>query len=241
MEVGMGDLYYIGKRRQKGAGKRRRFFLSLFLPLLLITLACHYLLYPYIEAFVISETKTRLTSLCAETLTEVLSGEGYAYEDFVSLTYTSEGRVAAASVNTARLNLLRYKIAIEMLKKLKTRAITVKVPISNILGVILFSSLSGGITVRVETADSIEANFVSSFEECGINQTRHLISFEFALESYFLLPLKYSTIKNKCTVAAADTLIVGEVPDSFTDIDRLTDNVSEIDIDDAVDFGNVIY
>ena len=42
------------------------------------------------------------------------------------------------------------------------------------------------------------------------------------------------------STAAAETLIIGEVPDSFTDIDRLTDGEDELYVDDAVDFGDVV-
>ena len=202
---------------------------------------CRFSLYPYIEAVVESEAKNRLTALCAEKMTEVLSGGDYGYEDLIRLSYTQSGTVASASVNTVTLNLLRYRIASAMLTELKKQSFTIKVPLSNLFGIVFFSPLSGGVSVTVECADSMRASFVSEFEECGINQTRHVIFFEFTLDSYFLLPVRYRKLSLVCRVSAAETLIVGEVPDSFTDIDRLTDDLSEIDIDDAVDFGDVVY
>ena len=148
--------------------------------------------------------------------------------------------MASASVNTAALNLLRSRIAKGILAELKENALSVRVPLSNLFGIILLSSSKGGLNVTLHTAESIISSFSSHFEECGINQTKHLITFDFSLEVYFLLPLYYQTMTLTFSVAAAETLIVGEVPDSFTDIERLTDSAEEYLVDDAVDFGNVV-
>lgn len=239
----MGDAYYIGNLRhskQRKMKKRHQLLILLALLLLLFVLLCRFSLYPYIEARVESETKKRVTAICAEKISEIFSDERYNYEDFIRLEYTADGRVASARINTVTLNLLRYQIAKAILSSLQTQAITVSVPISNFLGVIFFSGTSGGYPITVETADSMLASFSSRFEECGINQTRHLITFDFSIEVYFLLPVRYRTLTLTASVSAAETLIVGEVPDTFTDINRLTDDVSEIDIDDVVDFGNIL-
>ena len=235
----MGNAYYIGKRRRRRNRKKR--FLLLFLALLSTLLViCRFSFYPYIEAYAESESKKRLTALSAEKISEVLSKNGYGYEDLIRLSYTAEGRLATAQINTPLLNLLRQEIAKEILSALKNHTLAVRVPTSILLGTVLLSSTRGGITVHLECAESMSASFFSRFEECGINQTRHLVTFDFSLELCLLLPMRYKTITVLSSVVAVETLIIGEVPDSFTDIDRLTDSVDEISIDDAVDFGSVL-
>ncbi len=238
------DTYFIGNLRRGRKRKRkrcRRIFWALALLCFAFLLLCRFSLYPYLETKIESEAKRRLTSVCAESVASVFSLGDYGYESLIRLSYTSDGRVSSAQINTATLNRLRFEIAKEMLSRLKTQAVTLRVPISNLFGTILFSGVSASLPVTLETADSIRAGFSSHFEEHGINQTRHLISFDFALEVYLLLPARNRKVTVTSSVAAAETLIVGEVPDSFTDIDRLSDDTSDILIDDAVDFGNVIY
>ena len=79
----MGELYYIGRGRVRKKTKRERrgsrIFLFLSLIFLLAVLVCHFSLYPYIEAVVTSETHTRLTALCAKTMTEIFSKENYEF------------------------------------------------------------------------------------------------------------------------------------------------------------------
>ena len=239
----MGNAYYIGNMRHARRARRsfgRRILFLILLVFLILLLVCHFSVYPYVEGMIESESKKRLTALCAEKTTEVFSEGEYKYSDLISLSYTEDGRVASATVNTVTLNLLRYKIAMAVLKELKDQTLSVRVPLSNILGVIFIPSKTGGMHVDVETAESIHATFSSHFEERGINQTRHLITFDLSLEIYILLPLRYRTMTLHISTAAAETLIIGDVPDSFTDIDRLTDGEDELYVDDAVDFGDVV-
>lgn len=239
----MGNAYYIGNMRharRKSCSLGRRILFLILLALLILLLVCRFSVYPYIEGAIESESKRRLTALCAEKTTEVLSEGGYGYSDLISLAYTADGRVASATVNTVTLNLLRYKIAMAILKELKDETLSVRVPYSNLFGAIFLPSSTGGMRFDVQTAESLLASFSSHFEERGINQTRHLITFDLSLEIYFLLPLRYRTMTLHISTAAAETLIIGEVPDSFTDIDRLTDGEDELYVDDAVDFGDVV-
>lgn len=238
------DTYFIGNLRHGRKRKRRirrRILWSLALLLLGFLLLCRFSLYPYLESKIESEAKRRLTAVCADSVFGALASGEYGYESFIRLGYTQDGRVSSAQINTPLLNHLRYQIAKEMLSRLKTGTITIRVPFSNLFGSVLFSGVRASLPVTLEAADSIIASFSSHFEEHGINQTRHLITFDFILEVSFLLPARSRTLSVTSSVAAIETLIVGEVPDSFTDIDRLTDDASEIIIDDAVDFGNVIY
>ncbi len=239
----MGNAYYIGNMRHRRCGKRswgRRILFLFLLVFLTLLLVCRFSVYPYIEGALESESKKRLTALCAEKTAEIFSEGGYEYSDLIHLSYTNDGRVASATVNTVTLNLLRYKIAMAVLKELKDKTLCVHVPLSNILGLIFLPAKTGGVNFDVQTAESLHAAFSSHFEERGINQTRHLITFDLSLEIYFLLPLRYRTMTLHVSTAAAETLIIGEVPDSFTDIDRLTDGEDELYVDDAVDFGDVV-
>jgi len=236
----MGDRYYIGKGHKK---PRRQTFLlraTIVLAVLLaLFLLFNHAFYPQIVAFADSAVTNRITALATEKASEVLAEGNYSYEELIRISYTADGRVAAISVDTVKLNLLRYRIATAILSELHAHDITVRIPLSNVFGIIFFNGW-GESAVTVRCAESMTAGFVSSFTECGINQTRHSLMFQMEVTAYYLPPLFLRTQSILCSIPAAETVIVGEVPDSFTDISRLTDNISEIDIDDAVDFGNVV-
>ena len=234
----MAGEYYIGKRRRRIKG--RHLFLIFALGLLLLTLLLNAALYPQVLALAKSRITNRLSSLSAEEICTVLSEEDVRYEDLIRISYGTDGKVTAVSVDTVRLTLLKERIALRILALLQTKSFSVSVPFGNVIGFLPLSEMPGEIPVTVRTAESMRAGFRSSFEEAGINQTRHTISFVFETEVYCLLAGKTERITLSNVFPAAETVIVGEVPDSFTDISRFTDELDEYDIDDAVDFGSVL-
>ena len=232
----MKGCYYIGKRR-----RRRHPLLCLTLVGAALLLLFQGLLYPQAMSLVESKVENRLSALSAECITQTLSEEGVDYSSLIQICYDGEGKVRSLSVDQVKLTLLKQKVALALLSLLKDEnALTVSVPIGNLTGILPLSGLGRPVSLSVKAAESLKASFVSSFEEAGINQTRHVISFSYTFTVRILMGLQTKTVTLTATLPAAETVIVGEVPDSLTQISRLTDGVTEYEIDDAVDFGNVV-
>ena len=232
----MKSCYYIGKRRRK-----RHPFLFLFLLVGVTLLFLNASLYPKALALVESKVKNRLSALSAERIADTLTEEGMSYDSFVHIAYGADGAVRSLSVDTVKMALVKQKLALSLLSSLQEEdVLSVSVPLGNLTGLMPLSGVGRPVSVSVKAAESLKASFVSSFTEVGINQTRHLISFSFTFTVRVLLGGRTETITLVSSFPAAETVIVGQVPDSLTQISRLTDDVTEYDIDDAVDFGNVV-
>ena len=113
---------------------------------------------------------------------------------------------------------------------------TVAIPIASLIGINFFPSRPT-INVNLRLSESINAYFLSNFEEQGINQTRHSILFHLTLEVLVLVPSHTKRITVSREFPFAETVIVGDVPDAYTKISRLTDDITETEIDDIYDFG----
>ena len=234
----MEGTYYVGKRRHC---RKRSHRITLFLGcLVLLTLLLNRLLYPQALALVKSRVTSRISTLSAQGIAEVLAKEGIQYEDLICIRYGTDGKVSSVSVDTVCLTLLKERIALHLLSMLQSKDLSVSLPVGNVTGLLPLSGKLGEISVSVRASESMTAAFHSSFIEAGINQTRHTLSFVFETEVYCLLSGRTEKITLQNTFPAAETVIVGAVPDTFTSISRLTDAVDEYDIDDAVDFGNII-
>ena len=57
------------------------------------------------------------------------------------------------------------------------------------------------------------------FSEAGINQTIYRISFDVNADAVVVFPFRYVEVPIKCETVIAETIIVGDVPDSFTHFD----------------------
>ncbi len=234
----MGEFYYIGKRRKR---KRHSRLFRVGLLLLSALAFCRFSLYPHIEALAEAETQTHIERLFNEKLGEVLLSGEFESEHLVTMSHTAEGRVASVTVDTVRLNLFKYRVAAAVLAEIGARDVSLTLPVSSLFGVILFSGIDGKLPVKVRTAEKLTARFASDLEESGINQTLYTLSIALDIGITCLLPSGIHRATVSCKAPICELLIVGEVPDSFTDISRLTDDVTEYDIDDAVDFGSVLH
>ena len=86
-------------------------------------------------------------------------------------------------------------------------------------------------------ARAVYADYENTFSAAGINQTRHTVSVKITVSSGVYLPGYSAETTIETHIIIAETVIVGDVPDAFTKIDRLTDDVTEDEIDDIYDFG----
>ncbi len=240
-----GD-FYIGNGRKRPRSKkdrrrRRRRLCALFVCFLVaLALFAHFSLLPQVKALCESSLSNRLETLASSKAYTVLSEGEYRYTDFIKLSYATDGAVQSASVDTVGLNLLKTRVALLVLEALSTEDISVSVPTGNLLGFLFFSEVGGEVSVSARVAEGMRARFHTVFTEAGINQTRHAIGFSLDFTAHYLLPTGRETVAFSVEIPIGETLIVGKVPDSLTQISRLTDGVTEYDIDDAVDFGNVI-
>ncbi len=234
----MGDSYYIGSHRcRRKKSQKIRIVILLSVALFLL---CRFSLYPHIEAMTVAEAHNRIERIFNEKLGAELLSDAFKNEPLIDISYSTDGKVSSVKVDTVRLNLLKYRVATAILSDIGSRDLSVSLPISGLFGTVLFSWVEGEIPAKIRIAERLSASFSSDFEESGINQTRYTLSFCVRVGIYCLFPGGAHRATVNCTAPACEILIVGEVPDSFTDIDRLTDDVTEFDIDDAVDFGSVL-
>lgn len=237
------SLYHISEGGRRTARRRRRErpsvlrrLLCLCIPLVLILLLFNLRLSPILTELARTEVERMTEHLLAEAVVNELESAEVPYSDIVTLTYKSDGSVASMQTDTAELLRLRTQLVRAALSSVKrVEAIPAEVPLFAVLG-LNFSS-SPTLSLHMSLSRSVNAYFLSSFEERGINQTRHTILFRISVEVYLLIPSRAKRITVERDFPLTETVIVGNVPDAYTHIHRLTDDISEGEIDDIYDFG----
>lgn len=231
-------LYRIGGRRPCGFKGR---LCLLLIALLLAAFWLNIMLYPHIAAQAEAHITNLLSQSCAEVIGAQLEEGTYRYEDLIQLKQDTTGKVQALQADMIRMQQLRYKIAQALLQKLQQITYTpVSIPLGNLSGLLLLAGRGGHISLSVQTVRKLLAGFSTEFTSVGFNQTMHTVYLQFDIQVDYLLPLRSGHIPFTDRFAIAQTVIVGEVPDSLTQINRFTQEMEEIEIDDAVDFGNVL-
>ena len=232
-------LYHISGRRQKRHRKKllRRRILIVFAVFLALLLLFSLRLRPLLIALAEVEATNAVEELLSAAISREMRRDPALYSDVITLRYKADGSVSSLSADTARLLSIRTSLLLCVLEELRTKdALSATVPLSSLLG-LNFLSARSGITVDLRLEREMNAYFTSHFEECGINQTRHSITFFISVKIAVLVPsrIRYITVNREFPFA--ETVIVGNVPDAYTEISRLTSDITETEIDDIYDFG----
>ena len=72
--------------------------------------------------------------------------------------------------------------------------------------------------VSIEPIGTVSVNFKTSFQSAGINQTRHRIYLEAKTQVKVVIPLTTSTKEVKTEIPICETIIVGDVPQSYVNV-----------------------
>lgn len=207
---------------RKGLTRGRKILLAVVGALVAISLAMAYG-FNNLNPILISMAEARARQLAVETINRAVSnvmGTSLTYVDLVTVITDETGRVTMIQANTMLMNELASKAALAAQKNLGELADQgVRLPLGAAFGIGLFSGSGPDINVRVVPVGSVTTQFVTAFESAGINQTRHEILLETNTLMRIVIPSGANTINVTNYVPIAESIIVGQVPDTFISVD----------------------
>lgn len=226
----------IGEKRMKISSRCKLLCLFLILALILTFFAVRF----HTLAATLGKNELSLFFSAAVTasMTSQLEKMQASYQDFVTLTFKDGGEVAAITTDTTRLLSLQNVVCQEIFTVYRSAGdLSLTVPYLWLLGIDFLSFGGPSAHIRILPTRFLHTYYTSEFESAGINQTKHRILFHVEGTFHLMLPQGKGSITVKEQYCMAETVIVGKVPDAYTEINRLTDDIVESEIDDIYDFG----
>lgn len=171
---------------------------------------------------------TRVSNLVGTVVTEAVSdainsGE-IQYNNLISLEKNTSGGIAAMQSNMAEFNRLQSAITQDILNRLGEMSdIDLVIPVGTLTGSALLAGRGPGFTVRMQTTGSCSARFENQFSHAGINQATHSIILYVDVSMSILLPGFRTGTDVSNSFSVAETIIVGDVPDTYTYFDSGND------------------
>ena len=139
-----------------------------------------------------------------------------AYDRIVFFEKDLEGRITALKTNMSEVNRLKTDILnIINDEILALDTADIGIPLGSLFLPELFSGKGPAIPVRILSIRNSDANFVSHFSQAGINQTLHRLNMEVSIDVAVLVLGTTSSFTMQSEVVVAETVIVGEVPQTF--------------------------
>lgn len=202
---------------------RRRRRLRRLLLAALILLAVFLLADRNVKPLVFSLAEARSAAMASRVLSGAMAealGDGVGYDELMNVRMDEKGQVALLSANTVRMNLLADRAGEAALRRLENMSSErVSVPLGAVLGLTLLAGSGPLIPVSIVPVGSIGTNFVTEFEACGINQTRHKVYLQLTASIRIVIPTGAKTTQVMANMLVAESIIVGAVPEGFVGYD----------------------
>lgn len=208
------------------AGKRRGCLRNLILCVLVIT-ALIIQLEKNLSQTLLDMAFARAYSMAVETLNSAVHQvmeTGVSYEELMDTQLDAQGRVSMLRANTMRMNALAAQTALLAEQKLNSdENQVVDIPLGAAMGVRSLSGYGPRISVQIVPVGAVNTGYDTEFETAGINQTRHKIFLTLRATVSLIIPTGSQVVEVQTTMPIAESIIVGEVPDSFVDVSNPDD------------------
>lgn len=155
--------------------------------------------------------------------------------DLVRVDLSAADQVSSIQVDVIEANRIRTELSEAVIAKLSAmEPVEVKLPLGSLSGNRFLMGLGPRIPVSLSPGGSLKSEVVSTFDEASINQTRHRLLLSMTAQMYCMAPFLQCSAEVSSEFALAETLVVGEVPENYTEII----GAQEDDLSDLVDYAN---
>ena len=139
-----------------------------------------------------------------------------AYDRIVYFEKDLNGRITALKTNIGEVNILKTQtlnvINEEILEIDQT---SLGIPVGSLILPEFLSGRGPMIPVKIMSVRNSDASFHSAFTHAGINQTMHQLNMNVLVDVTVLVLGRTLTFTVSSQVVVAETIIVGDVPDTF--------------------------
>lgn len=176
-----------------------------------------------------------ITKMMDAAMDEVLASTDTLSSSIDKVNYDVNGKPLTVEANSADMIKIKTQftsVFSSMLKK-HGNIIKVSVPIGTLIGHEYTIGRGPKISFNLQFSCTVNTELKSSFFDAGVNNTLHTTALFVTNDIYIIIPWGHSS-KSVCTkYIISETVIVGDVPDAFTNIHGADEEIT----DDIIDHG----
>ena len=174
---------------------------------------------PVVETVNAYECHSAVTNIINDAVMAELEREGADYSRLVNLTTNAEGEIISLESNVMSINRLKTGVSSRIERELeRISAIGIDIPIGTLVGIELLHGRGFSVGMSVEPLGYATTTIISEFTQAGINQTLHRIVIQIDAEVDAIIPGYSARVPVSTSIVAAETIIVGRVPEAYTHV-----------------------
>lgn len=159
-------------------------------------------------------------AVCAgRDISSILTQTHTDYNSLVNIKRSADGNIVSIETDAMQINLLKSKINSAVAKNLSgMSAKELGIPLGSLTGLALLNGRGPKISTVISITGSAQTSFFDTFDDAGINQTRHQLFLKTTATMLIVFPGETVTAAYTYTTLVAETIIVGKVPVMYAGI-----------------------
>ena len=169
-----------------------------------------------IQSLAKTQVMNSTSDLTNDAISRQIEEGSIRYDRIVFFEKDVNGKITALKTNIVEINRLKTDIlGIINEEILALDTSDIGIPLGSLILPELLSGKGPVIPVRILSIRNSDATFSSDFSQAGINQTIHQVIMEVSVDVAILVLGETDSFTVTSQVVVAQTVIVGEVPDTF--------------------------
>lgn len=209
----------VSRRKKHTAAKYRRKLLPVFflLAAVLLFVSTNNNMRPAL----VSIAEARINALAVTAMNDAIlecMEESSSYADLVT-AYENGERIYMLQADARQMNMLASDCCAAAQARIASLGEQgVSVPLGTLTGITYLSGRGPGINVSFTPVGSVYSEFRSELASSGINQSLYRVNIRLTSSIRLIMPGVSKTITASSEAAIAESIIVGEVPQVYTDV-----------------------
>lgn len=189
-------------------------FLSVMAVAMLILFRIKY--HATIRSLAETQLKNTTSDLINDAIDAQIENNNIQYDRIIYFEKDLDGKITALKTNMSEVNRLKTSILNIINDEILAMDTTdLGIPLGSLIFPEFLSGRGPQIPVRIISISNSDAAFESHFTEAGINQTLQKITMDVSVDVTILVLGRTESFTVTSEVVVAETIIVGQVPDTF--------------------------
>lgn len=202
----------------------KRWFVAL-LCLCFILATCFISVKPFVFTYAKSEAETIILNAANQAVLNILNEYDISYSDISNVSRQDDGVITGIEINTMKVNCLKSEISNELSKIVsQNNKYDLYIPMGTLFGSEYTTGYGPKIKFKMQLTETAILDFESEFLAAGINNVLHQIIIKIDVKASVLMMGCTEDFSVSTTALAAQTVIAGTVPDSFTNVIEYPEN-----------------
>lgn len=215
-------MHYFKKKYAVSVAKR---WFIVFLCFFIVFTCCIISVKPFVFTYAKSEAETIILNAANHAVINILEENDITYSDISNVSRQDDGTITGIEIDIEKVNKLKSQISNELSKIVSGKnKYDLNIPIGTLIGNEYTTGYGPKIKFKMQLTETAIVDFESKFTQAGINNVLHQIIIKIDVNASILMIGCTQGFKVSTTALAAQTVIAGTVPDSFTNVIEYPNN-----------------